>query len=263
MEGLSEYEISRAEQIKKNNAYLLSLGLLNDAKALRAKAAPKPKPKPKPASEQPAGPARRSRRVEGEAPEEPVGDDEVEQGWTAPVKAERDPFCSWVSAGTPLAWRPHPCDRWTVAEDNPEGTRRPPLTDAQLRALEEPLSAAERDALVVDGEGDEWVTDFLHYARAYGGKSPEPYCVPSRENFRKFLDTVAVLASGEGVTCAYRGGAFDAGVRYTPKHDVSEALGRALKWLPMAKDKSNGWTYKHPLEKLKQYQRALFWRHLF
>ena len=40
-------------------------------------------------------------------------------------------------------------------------------------------------------------------------------------------------------------------------------LARALKWLPKAKDKSNGWTFTHPFEKMKQYQRALFWRHLF
>ena len=40
MDALSPYELSRAEQIRKNNAYLLSLGLVSDAKALKAK--PKP-----------------------------------------------------------------------------------------------------------------------------------------------------------------------------------------------------------------------------
>ena len=87
--------------------------------------------------------------------------------------------------------------------------------------------------------------------------------MPSRENFKKVLDTVSVLASGEGVRCNYRSGAFDAGRHYTPRDDLDEALGRALKWLPKAKDKSNGWTFSHPFEKMKQYQRALFWRHLF
>ena len=66
-----------------------------------------------------------------------------------------------------------------------------------------------------------------------------PFCVPSRENFKKVLDTVSVLASGEGVRCNYRSGAFDAGRHYTPRDDLDEALGRALKWLPKAKDKSN------------------------
>ena len=103
----------------------------------------------------------------------------------------------------------------------------------------------------------------LCFSRAYGGKIPEPFCIPSKENFKKVLDTVAVLASGEGVTCSYRGGTFDAGRKYTPKDDLDEALGRALKWLPKAKDKSNGWTFTHPFEKMKQYQRALYWKHLF
>ena len=131
------------------------------------------------------------------------------------------------------------------------------------------------------------MTDLLQFARAYGGKHPDAFCVPSRENFRKVLDTVSVLASGDGVTCSYRGGTFDAGVQYTPRQDLDEALSRALKWLPKKKDKSNGWTFTHPFEKLKQhqraltctcpgrildtsrtwsrrqYQRALFWRHLF
>jgi hypothetical protein len=62
---------------------------------------------------------------------------------------------------------------------------------------------------------------------------------------------------------ADRSGTFDAGYRYTPKDDLDAALARALKWLPKAKDKSNGWTFTHPFEKMNQYQRALFWRHLF
>ena len=53
---------------------------------------------------------------------------------------------------------------------------------------------------------------------------PEEFCVPSRENFRKVLDTIAMLVSGDGITCTYRGGAFDAGVLYTTRSDLDEAL---------------------------------------
>ena len=141
--------------------------------------------------------------------------------------------------------------------------QRPPLTDLQLKALMTPLATEDRESLALDVDGEEWVTEMLCFARAYGGQIPFPFCVPSKENFKKILDTVSVLASGEGVMCNYRGGAFDAGRKYTPKDDLDEALARALKWLPKAKDKSNGWTFTHPFEKMKQFQRALFWKHLF
>ena len=281
MSELSEYEKSRAEQIRRNNAYLVSLGIIDIAKEMKPKPKPKAPPKPK---EEPTGPSRRSSRLDGLPAEEfELGDGSSEQpafeGYAADTSG-RDCYCCW----------------WTVSEECPEGVTRPPLTELQRRALTEPLGAEDRDSLVIDGEDEAWVTvrdaielcprspdpepilrspstfcalllsclqDMLKFSRAYGGKSPEPFCVPSRANFKKFLDTVSVLASGDGVTCAYRGGAFDAGVKYTPKHDLDEALGRALKWLPKAKDKSNGWTFTHPFEKMKQYQRALFWRHLF
>ena len=59
MAELSEYEKSRAEQIRKNNAYLLSLGIIDIdvVKEMKPKAKPKAPPKPK---EEPTGPSRRS-----------------------------------------------------------------------------------------------------------------------------------------------------------------------------------------------------------
>ena len=236
--SLSEYELSRAERIKANNAYLMALGLLDDAKALKAK--PKAKAPPKPKQDVIIGPARTSSRLSGVPIEESSS---VDAGdiWMPDPLEERHPLCCW----------------WT-----PEGIIRPPLTPEQKCALSTALSDEERETLVVD-DGDEWVNDALCFLRAYGGKMPEPFCVPSRDNFKKVIATVAVLASGEGVSCNYRTGKFDEGVRYTPRHDLDAALKRALVWLPMAKDKSNGWTFTHPFEKMKQYQRALFWRHLF
>ena len=243
---LSAYELTRAETIRKNNAFLMSLGLLDDVEAMRPTPKPKPAPKPKPTQTLPSGPSRRSSRLDGQPAEEVFELDEAEDTDTPP-KAPHDPFHCW----------------WTVSKENPEGTaRRPRLTSLQLKALQTPLRAADRESLNIDGD-DEWVTDLLKFARAYGGQRPEPFCVPSRENFGKVLDSVSVLASEEGVTCPYRSGAFDAGRRYTPRDDLDEALARALKWLPKAKDKSRGWVFTHPFEKLKQYQRALFWRHLF
>ena len=64
-------------------------------------------------------------------------------------------------------------------------------------------------------DGDAWVTEYLTYARAYGGQQPEPFCVPSVANLTKFYNTAAKLASGEGITCNYRGGAFDEGMLRT------------------------------------------------
>ena len=89
------------------------------------------------------------------------------------------------------------------------------------------------------------MTEYLTYARAYGGQQPEPFCVPSVANLTKFYNTAAKLASGEGITCNYRGGAFDEGVEYTPTIDVDDCQLRARKWLPMAKDKSTTPTAKY------------------
>ena len=120
-----------------------------------------------------------------------------------------------------------------------------------------------------DGDQHAWVTDFLQFIRAYGGQRPEPYCVPSVENFRKFFDSITNLAAGTGITCNYRGGVFDEGVQHTPLEDIDEIIVRAKKWLPLKStgksngwDKSNGWVWNHPLTKLKLYQRALFSRAL-
>jgi len=245
MDVLSTYEISRAENIRRNHEKLVALGIEHDVSALRSKPKPKTAPKPKPTALSDTGLVRRSSRQQGVA----VETIEIEKtAWSAPQTPERDPFRCW----------------WTCTSENPEGIVRPPLTELQLCALTTSLSETDRASLDLgDGEEGAWVGDMLKFARAYGGKQPEPYCVPSRENFKKVLDTVAVLASGDGVTCNYRNGTFDQGVMYTPKDDLDLALSRALKWLPKAKDKSNGWTFTHPFEKMKQYQRALFWRHLF
>ena len=141
MAELSEYEKSRAEQIRKNNAYLLSLGIIV-VKEMKPKAKPKAPPKPK---EEPTGPSRRSSRLDGLPAEDFELGDTAEQpgfeGYAADVSG-RDPYCCW----------------WTVSEECPTGVMRPPLTELQRRALTEPLDAADRDSLVIDGEDEAWVT---------------------------------------------------------------------------------------------------------
>ena len=144
---LTPYELTRAEQIRKNNAYLLSLGLLTDAEAMKAK--PKPKPKPKPKAVAPSGPARRSSRLDGLPPED--ADVEPEDTWKPPDKPGRDPLGCW----------------WTVREENPEGDKRPPLTEAQLAALSSPLTAEQRESLVVEADVDAMVRDALTFLRCY------------------------------------------------------------------------------------------------
>jgi len=246
MTDLSAYELSRAENIRRNNAYLLALGLHVAAEDVR-KPKPKPKPKAPPKPQTEAVNQRRSSRLDGIPVEEL---EVVETKWEADEKAPKR-----GEAGL-NCW-------WLHDDDDPLGPLRPPLSRCQEYALLTPLTAEQRDSLVLEGHADEWITDMLRFLRAYGAQRPEPFCVPSHANFKKVIDTLSVLASGDGVTCAYRGGTFDAGVQYTPKHDLDEALKRALQWLPKAKDKSNGWTFTHPFEKMKQYQRALFWKHLF
>ena len=105
----SAYELKRAEQIRQNNAHLAMLGIIEDVEALRGKPKPKPKPKPKQPKPQQDGPARRSSRLDGLPAELEMDADNggaaVEQSWSAPVKADRNPFGCW----------------WTACRENPEG----------------------------------------------------------------------------------------------------------------------------------------------
>ena len=164
MADLSAYELKRSEKIRQNNAHLLSLGLGPDATALKPKPKPKPAPKPKAA---PSGPARRSSRLDGMPPED-VGV-EPEAAWKPTDKPDRDELACW----------------WTATEENPAGEKRPPLTDAQFKALETPLTTEQRESIVPEANVDLMVGDALRFLRCYGGKQPQPYCVPSRDNFKK------------------------------------------------------------------------------
>ena len=110
-EDLCEYELTRAENIKRNNAFLMALGLMDDAEAMRKKPKVKAPPKPKPEKTE-SGPARRSSRLDPTLEPE---DGAAEEIWSPPETAERDPYVCW----------------WTT-----DGMRRPPLTAAQERALE-------------------------------------------------------------------------------------------------------------------------------
>ena len=161
MADLSAYELKRSEKIRQNNAHLLLLGLGPDATALKPKPKPKPAPKPKAA---PSGPARRSSRLDGMPPED-VGV-EPEAAWKPPDAPGRDELACW----------------W---EDDPARKKRPELTDAQFKALETPLTTEQRESIVPEGNVDLMVEDALRFLRCYGGKHPQPYCVPSRENFKK------------------------------------------------------------------------------
>ena len=249
MATTSAYELQVAENIRKNNEFLLSLGIQNPVEK-KNKVVRKPK-QPVAVEE-----TSRSSRSQGPIWDEPEAHGTAQAGTDLSIAAQqpantRDPLACW----------------WTATEEDPDGQQRPALTDEQQHALETELTAEQRATLVLPvGEGGDqhaWVTDFLQFIRAYGGKVPEPYCVPSVANFRKFFDSISNLAAGTGITCSYRGGVFDEGIPHTPLEDIDDIIVRAKKWLPDAKDKSNGWVWKHPLTKLKLYQRALFSRDLF
>ena len=145
MAALSAYELTRLETIRTNNEFLLKLGILDDAKAMRPK--PKAPPKPKVKVEPPSGPARHSKRLDGMPAEETELEEDEEPNNDAPQKVARDHFRCW----------------WTSTEENREGVMRPRLTSLQLRALETPLSAEDRESLEIDG--DKWVTDMLQFSR--------------------------------------------------------------------------------------------------
>ena len=63
----------------------------------------------------------------------------------------------------------------------------PPLTDAQFKALETPLTTEQRESIVPEDNVNLMVEDALRFLRCYGGQLPQPYCVPSRPNFKKVL----------------------------------------------------------------------------
>ena len=210
----SAYELSVKENIRLNNEFLLSLGLqgLVDKKD-------KPKAVRKPKQAAVAEATSRSSRSQGPIWDEPEVDGTTRAGVDLSNASQqpargRDPLACW----------------WTATVEEPEGQRRAALTEEQQRALETELSAKQRATLVLPvgagGDLHAWVTDFLQFIRAYGGQVPDPFCVPSVANFRKFFDSVTDLASGAGLTCNYRGGAFDGGVQHTPLEDIDEVIAR-------------------------------------
>ena len=89
---------------------------------------------------------------------------ETEAAWKPPDAPGRDGLECW----------------WTANAD-----KRPELTDTQLKALKTPLTTEQRESLVPEGDMDLMVADAFKFLRCYGGMSPEPFCVPSRENFKK------------------------------------------------------------------------------
>ena len=131
---LSAYELQRAENIRRNNAFLLSLGHKPDELLTTKPKKPKAPPKPKP---EPSGPSRRSGRLSGEVPLEPDdSEEEPTERWEAPQKPDRHARGCWWEALLPSGQHP----------------LRPKLTDLQLRVLITPLTEEQRKSLPHDGD---------------------------------------------------------------------------------------------------------------
>lgn len=250
---LSEYELKRLERIRKNEAYLESLGLSNVKAKLMQQTTQKTKRNQKKAKSSPHIKPREERRSgrfqNGSSGDSKVlmlsyanSDDRLEiavqQGAKNKRLAKSAGFPSSVGGTEPEDGRPSASFR---------ATRRFALEAYQDYALTED----EKDKLAtMDSNYLEKFQEFLVYHNKI-----------SDQNVRNVMRQVTKLATGEGVR--YESSqygwkphqVFQKGVNVTPLSDFVELMKLAQEaedeW---GRDHGNGWLLSHPLKKMLLFQ---------
>ena len=233
---LSEYELQRLERIKKNEAYLESLGLHNAKQQLMAQATRKVHRKPKKVAH--SKPSRRSNRVQkkndGLVMLSYAGEEEEEE-------EEEDAH----DGGEP------------VPQIDPDTDGRPTASFRRARRSSYDhlgsLTDEEKAFLAKNAIDDNYLTKFREFL-VYHNKISE-------QNVRNVMKQVTKLATGQGVRYeSPKYGwkpdqVFQKGVKITPLSDFVELLDLAAeaeeKW---GRDHGNGWLLSHPLKKMLLFQ---------
>ena len=221
----SQYEIERDERIKRNKAFLESLGLGDGPKLVVAKKPPTARAPKKPRA---AGPKRRSPRTKASDP-----------NYTS---MQVDTSMEDAKDGD------YDSDDWDSDEDDEDAPafRRP------RRAAVEPLTDAQRAKLAGAG----WVAGFEKWLRKGDGRTAPA----SKSNIARCMPQVKKLAAGAGIKY-YRWNRGDAENGFLVGVSVDMASDLVQHWhdgkdheARFGKDLGNGWVLNHPLKKLVLYQ---------
>lgn len=256
---LSEYELQRLERIRKNEAYLESLGLLNHkAKMMRQTTRKTKRSQRRAAARVEAGEERRSHRLKTAATQDadtpklmmlsyanaddrvetPVGQGGYYDGMSDESSSPTSFAAKMKRESGPDAGRPSTSFRTT---------RRIVLGNHEDFVLTE----AEKQTLAtMDSNYLEKFQEFLVYHNKI-----------SEQNVRNVMRQVTKLASGQGVRYDSRSYGwkshqiFQKGVKVTPLSDFVELMELAQQaedeW---GRDHGNGWLLRHPLKKMLLFQ---------
>ena len=221
----SQYEIERDERIKRNKAFLESLGLGDGPSLVVPKKPPTARAPKKPRA---AGPKRRSPRTKASDP-----------NYTS---MQVDTSMEDAKDGD------YDSDDWDSDEDDEDAQafRRP------RRAAVEPLTDAQRAKLAGAG----WVAGFEKWLRKGDGRTAPA----SKSNIARCMPQVKKLAAGAGIKYyRWNRGEAENGFLVGASVDMSSDL--IQHWhdgkdheARYGKDLGNGWVLNHPLKKLVLYQ---------
>eukprot|EP00854_Cymbomonas_tetramitiformis_P024269 gene24269-29477_t len=221
---LSEYELQRLENIRKNNAVMEKLGLFGARDSLVANLqVPTPKPK------------------------------QIQLNFSRKRK-QADPESlrrSSRKAGKPVAYTPDALDEVVANAERPK-RRRCEGSLANAQRITQGLSDQQRASL--DG-AQSWLDDMeeflLHTPHGRG------YKTISEDNCRTVMRQVRVLVSGTGIT--YRhwpdNVIFGENQPVTLSSDFVQLYGEAAQFEnKYGEDRGHGWLLRHPITKLLCYQ---------
>jgi hypothetical protein len=257
----SAYELQRLETIRKNNAFLASLGIVDDVNALAAKPKPKPRAAPKPKAPAVASRRRASGRLAGEVPGEAIDGEDGEEAVPQHF-GYRDP--NDVGEMTALELRD-----WCANV----------LTEEKAKSWVEELTEVQRARVM--RACDEWIPGFTEFTARFGSAKEGPL---SRQNIKSVVKQVLMLVSGAGVRHERKQTVFAEGKPLTlgvTASDCDALRAAAQLWMPQTSapadlvgmvvdgvtvnrkpdggpfDTSNGWLLNHPLKKMQIYCKHL------
>ena len=235
----SQYEIERDERIKRNEAFMLSIGIDPHGGGYMKQNKKKAPPKPRlPRKKVPESERRRSSRL---------------QGGTA--EPERLTYDEWSDDERPRQRSRGSGGRRArknrLVELSEE--QRAALDDFDMDDFEASASASftkprhRRDGVITGSCTHRWI-------------GPDGEHPVSEQNRRSVIRQVRKLVSGEGVTYAYwpDGVVFRKGEPVTMQSDISAIIEDARDYEDQyGEDRGHGWLLNHPLRKLLFYQHYL------
>lgn len=257
---LSEYERLRQERIRKNEAYLASLGLLKPLQPAnkRQRGAAEGSVRPKKKAPLPPAVERRSKRLKNRQAQEelePKGDEDLvmlsyketdDRTLRAVKQAQPDEAVMEIIS-------PRHADATAANDDDDDSHRLSRRLRAIAVSIYDPVILTDDEKQVLSQMDQNYLDKFREFLVLHDKISVQ--------NERNVMRQVTKLAHGEGIRYESpkygwpEGCYFLKGIKVTPLSDFVELLQQAVdaenRW---GQDRGNGWLLRHPLKKLLLFQ---------